>query len=81
MSSDGSDDLPELPPVSLAELASASGKSRKTFHGRTRRKNMGLIDVGPPTGGGDMGWVTGVTAAAYIANVRMVREARRLSKK
>ena len=75
-------DADELPPMSLPELATKCRKALTTFHGKVRRLEvMKLVDVDGPVGGGDMGWVSGASAAAYISTNLVVRAARRANKK
>lgn len=62
--------------VSIIALARRVRLSPVSFHGRTRRLQMGLIDTPGPEGA----YVTRDSAERYVARKIEVREARRANK-
>ena len=63
--------------VSLSEHAHRTGMSPFSFHGKDRRKQMGLVETPGPGGV----YLTTESSARHVAEVREKRETRRLNKR
>lgn len=63
--------------VSLAEHARRARMSPRSFHGKDRRGQMGLVDTPGPGGV----YLTPESSARHVAEVQEMRAARRANKK
>ena len=63
--------------VSLSEHAHRAGMSPFSFHGKDRRKSMGLVETPGPGGV----YLTPESSATHVAETHEKRETRRLNKR
>lgn len=62
-------------PVPVPTLAKLVGIDPVLLHGKARRAGHGLIDVKAPRRGGRYSWVTGESAAIFLAESKALQGA------